>query len=168
MNHISVLRMNKLQKPSSIKRPQGLITTPKPYESWKICQGRKIYSLVESIAACKTAGWRAHICAHAGTIPEVQGLMQEVSAVQSLEIREWAPEKLCQNPNLSCCQVLCHPEGDSGNLEGWRFHHVLTPANVTSVAAPVFNSQKLLLYRPILAPFYNEMRILLGCKRVGG
>lgn len=49
-------------KPRSIKWPQALITTPKLYESWKICHGRKIYCLVERSAACNTAVLRARLC----------------------------------------------------------------------------------------------------------
>lgn len=75
-----------------------------------------------------------------------------------LEICEWTPDTLWQYPNLSCCQVLCHPEGDSGNLEGRRFQHLLTSANLTSEAAPTFSPQKFLVHLPTLAPFASFLQ----------
>lgn len=145
--------MNKLPNPAALKDLKLLSQLPSYMKAEKFVRGEKIHSLVASSSGCNTAVLRAHVCAHAGGVPGLQGLMLEGSAVQNLETWEWTPETLEQYPSLSCCQVFCHPEGDSGSLKGWRFQHILTSSNLASEAAPTFNSQKFLIYYPTIAPF---------------
>lgn len=159
-------------KSRSIKWPQALITTPKLYESWKICHGRKIYCLVERSAACNTAVLRAHVCAHAGGIPGIQGLMQEVSAIQNVPWDMWMNTR--HTVTIPKSQLL------SSALSSWRWLRQSRRGGDSSIfwlllILPVRQHQRLVLKNflsiyPLLplCKFSTVRRILLGCKRVGG
>lgn len=141
--------MNKLQNPAALKDLKLFSQLPCYMKAEKFVMGEKYILWWKAVQPVILQCWE-HI---SGDVPGLQGLMLEGSAVQNLETCEWTPETLGQYPSLSCCQVLCHTEGDSGNLKGWRFQRILTSANLTSEAAPTFNSQKFLIYLPTLAPF---------------
>lgn len=99
--------MNKLQNPEALKDLKLLSQLPSYMKAEKFVVGEKYILWWKAVQPVTLQGWE-HI-----SVP-----MQEVSAEQNPEVCEWTPETLCQYPNLSCCQVLCHPESDSGNLEG--------------------------------------------------
>lgn len=144
--------MNKLQNSAALK---DLKLLSQPQAIWKLKNmslEKKSILWWKAARAVSLQCWELNLCP-CGRYSRAARTDAGGKCCTNFETWKWTPETLGQYPSLSCCQVFCHPEGDSGNLKGWRFQRIFTSANHISEAASTFNSQKFLIYLPTLAPF---------------